>query len=253
MDGTLYKGENPIEGAREFVSMLKERGIPFRFLTNNSSHPCSFYADRLKRLGFDADPSDVLSSTVATARFITSERTGKKVRVLASPAVGKELSELGVNDCGEDVPDIVLLTFDTTITYDKLNRAYHEIMAGAELVATHPDDVCPTEDAYDVDIGPFIRLFETLCRTEATVIGKPSYRMLAMAALEMGVDPSDVVMVGDRLSTDIRMGELAGTRTILVMSGETDRALLESSDAKPTFIADSVARIFPEIIDRGLL
>jgi len=254
MDGTLYKGENPIPGAREFVSMLRERGIPFRFLTNNSSHPCSFFADRLKRLGFEVDDRDVLSSTVATARFILSERKGARVYIIATPEVTAELESLGVKGCSsEEVPDIVLLTFDTTVDYVKLNTGYHYLMAGAELVATHPDDVCPTETAFDVDIGPFIRLFESLTGKSATVIGKPSRRMLEMAAREMGVSPSDVVMVGDRLSTDIRMGELAGTRTVLVMSGETDEALFASSGIRPTFKEESVASIFPNIIDRGLL
>ena len=253
MDGTLYKGENPIPGAREFISELTRRGIPFRFLTNNSSHPCSFFADRLRRLGFDANPADVLSSTVATARFLRSERKGRNVHVIASPEVTAELESLGVTDCGDAKPDVVLLTFDTSIDYAKINTGYHHLLDGAELVATHPDDVCPTETSYDVDIGPFIRLYESLAKVEATVIGKPSRRMLEMAAMEMGVNPSDVVMVGDRLSTDIRMGELAGTRTVLVMSGETDEELFRKSDVKPTFVADSVASILPELVDRGLL
>ena len=253
MDGTLYKGENPIPGAREFVSELRRRGIPFRFLTNNSSHPCSFFADRLRRLGFDAEPGNVLSSTVATARFIRSERTGRNVHVIASPPVAAELASLGVVDCGCLKPDIVLLTFDTSIDYGKINTGYHHLLEGAELIATHPDDVCPTETSYDVDIGPFIRLYESLAKVNATVIGKPSRRMLEMAAAEMGVRPEDVVMVGDRLSTDIRMGELAGTKTVLVLSGETDEELLRKSDVKPTFVAGSVADILSEIVDRGLL
>ena len=253
MDGTLYKGEDPIPGAKEFVSELRRRGIPFRFLTNNSSHPCSFYADRLRRMGFEAEDSDVLSSTVATARFLKAERKGAKVHVIATPQVAAELDGLGIPHYDGADPDIVLLSFDTTIDYAKINAGYHHILKGAELVATHPDDVCPTEDSYDVDIGPFIRLYESLCGIEATVIGKPSRRMLEMAAMEMGISPSDVVMVGDRLSTDIRMGELAGTKTILVMSGETDEALFARSDSKPTFKTASVATIFPEIIDKGLL
>ena len=104
-----------------------------------------------------------------------------------------------------------------------------------------------------MDIGPFIRLYESLAGITPTVIGKPSRRMLEMCAAELSVRPEDIVMVGDRLSTDIRMGNLAGTRTILVMSGETDAALLARSDVEPTFQADSVADIFPGIVDRGLI
>lgn len=235
------------------MAELKKRGIPYRYLTNNSSHPCSFFAARLRRLGFDEDGSNVLSSTVATARYILSERAGRRVFVIATPEVSDELKSLGVNIVSDGPADIVLLTFDTTVDYGKLNRGYHLLTEGAELIATHPDNLCPTESAFDVDIGPFIRLFESITGVTATVIGKPSYRMLEMAAAEMGIDPSDVVMVGDRLSTDIRMGADAGTRTVLVLSGETDAAMLESSAVKPSFVEDSVAGIIPDLIDRGIL
>ena len=151
-------------------------------------------------------------------------------------------------DIVEDDPDIVVLTFDTTITYEKINKAFHFLKKGAELIATHPDDLCPTEDFYDIDIGPFIRMFEQMCQTTATVIGKPNRLMLEMAAREMGVDPSDTVMVGDRLYTDIAMAARAGTQSILVLSGETDMAMLEGSDIRPTVTLGSVADI-PDLVE----
>lgn len=253
MDGTVYHGERPIPGAREFISCLKAEGIPFRFITNNSSHPKKFYADRLRRMGFEITEDHVLTSTIATIRFIKENRAGKSVYVLATPDVTEEIRSAGIPRPKEgEVPDIVLLTFDTTIGYDGLNDAYHYIQKGAELIATHPDDVCPTEDGYDVDIGPFIRLFESLTGNKATVVGKPNRLMLDMAALEMGVEPDRVVMVGDRLSTDIRMAVDANIASILVLSGETDEALLKASGIRPTFVEGSVADIVPEEIVRTL-
>lgn len=242
MDGTVYLGEQPIPGAKEFINSLNRAGVPFRFITNNSSHPRSFYADRLSRMGFDVKSEQILTSAVATASFLNAHRNGKRVFAIATPEVSKELSELGVDlvDSSEN-PDIVLLTFDTTIDYRKLNHGYHCLRAGAELVATHPDDLCPTETGYDVDIGPFIRLYESMTGCKATVVGKPNRLMLDMAALEMGVTPDSVIMVGDRLTTDIRMASDAGIRSILVLSGETDLSLLNDSSIKPTFVADSVA------------
>lgn len=244
MDGTVYLGERPIPGAKEFIDSLCKAGIPFRFITNNSSHPRGFYADRLVRMGFDVKPEQVLTSAVATAAFLKGRRKGKRVYIIATPEVSQEFADQGVDLVGPDEdPDIVLLTFDTTIDYKKLNSGYHCLRAGAELIATHPDDVCPTETGYDVDIGPFIRLYESLTGNKATVIGKPNRLMLDMAALDMGVSSDSVIMVGDRLSTDIRMAMDAGIRSILVLSGETDLALLERSDVKPTYVKDSVADI----------
>ncbi len=249
MDGTIYKGGNPIPGAREFVSFLRSEGIPFVFLTNNSSQARAFYSEKLRRLGFDATVDDVLTSTTATIRFLISERFGKRVYPLATPDVVGELEEAGIDLVDED-PDIVLLTFDTTITYGKINDAFHFLRKGAELIATHPDDLCPTEDFYDIDIGPFIRMFEQMCQTTATVIGKPNRLMLAMAAREMGVAPEDTVMVGDRLYTDIAMAADAGTQSILVLSGETDAGMLSESRIRPTVAVPSVADI-PDMILRS--
>ena len=92
-------------------------------------------------------------------------------------------------------------------------------------------------------------MFESMTGREATVVGKPNRLMLEMAAAEMGVGPEDVVMVGDRLSTDIRMAADAGTRSILVLSGETDLELLRRSDIRPTFVTGSVADILTEFVD----
>ncbi|MGN0098367.1 MAG: HAD-IIA family hydrolase [Candidatus Methanomethylophilaceae archaeon] len=242
MDGTVYKGGNLIPGAIEFIDTLKERGIPFVFLTNNSSRARDYYYQKLVRMGFHVDIGNVLTSAIATTRFVLSERAGKKVYPVASPDVVEEMRAAGVNIVDTD-PDIVLLTFDKTITYEKINNAYRFLVKGAELIATHPDDLCPTEDAYDIDIGPFIRMFEQMCDTHATVVGKPNGLMLDMAAREMGVDPMETVMVGDRLYTDIEMAVRAGTASILVLTGETSEDDLKMSDIRPTHVLASVAEI----------
>lgn len=242
MDGTVYKGGNLIPGATDFIAALKDKGIPFVFLTNNSSGPRVRYYDKLIRMGFDVGPENVLTSMTATIRFLLSQRPGKSVYPVSSPEVRAEMDEAGVTLVDED-PDIVVLTFDRTITYEKINRAYQAVRDGAELIATHPDDLCPTEDSYDIDIGPFIRMFEQMCDTKAIVIGKPNRLMLEMAAAEMGVDPEDTVMVGDRLYTDIEMAISAGTASILVLTGETSIEDLRASGKSPTHVLDSVADI----------
>ena len=249
MDGTVYKGGDPIPGAKEFISFLKEQGIPFTFLTNNSAHGRSFYLQKLTRLGFDVGIDNILTSTIATIRYLLSERPGRTVYPVAVPEVVDEMRAAGVPLVEKD-PDIVVLTFDTTITYEKINDAFHFLRSGAELIATHPDDLCPTEDSYDIDIGPFIRMFEQMCQTTATVIGKPNGLMLEMASRELGVPPEDTVMVGDRLYTDIEMAVRAGTQSILVLSGETDMSMVEGWGKRPTAIVDSVADI-PGMIIRG--
>lgn len=242
MDGTVYRGNEVIEGAVEFIGRLNNAKIPYAFITNNSSHTRNFYSDRLKDMGFSVTEDEIITSVTATAKYLSIQHPEARVFLLASPDVREELMSYGINITDED-PDTVLLTFDRTITYHRLNLAYHLIVKGAELIATHPDDLCPTEDAYDIDIGPFIRLFESLTGTKATVIGKPNSLMLEMAADVMNVDPERTMMVGDRLYTDIKMAQDAGIRSILVLSGETSKADLKDSTVQPTFVVPSVADI----------
>lgn len=242
MDGTVYLGDNPIEGAADFIQRLNDAEIPYAFITNNSSNTCNFYFQRLKRLGFPVEENSIITSAVAAVEFITKRRKGSKVYALASPEVEKEMISRGLNITDKN-PDIVLLTFDRTLTYEKLNKAYHFISDGAEFIATHPDIFCPTEKGYDVDIGPFITLLESLTDTNAEIIGKPMPLMLEMASDLLRIDSDKAVMIGDRMYTDIKMAEDANIRSILVLSGETSKEHLCDSKIKFTEVVDSVADI----------
>jgi Predicted sugar phosphatases of the HAD superfamily len=241
LDGTIYKGGQPIDGAKEFISFLKKDNIPFVFLTNNSSSSRSYYVEKLNKMGFSIALENVLTSTTATLRYIRTAYPDKTVYPLGTEQFVKEVKESKI--VISDDPDIVLLAFDKTITYEKINDAYHHILNGAKLIATHPDDLCPTESGYDVDIGPFIRLFESMTGTKAEVIGKPNRKMIEMAALEMNADPAKLIMVGDRLYTDMRMAFDSGIRSILVYSGETRPEDLKDSDITVTYSVNSVADI----------
>lgn len=246
MDGTVYKGMDVIPGAREFVSQLNERSIPFVFVTNNSSKGRRYYYEKLIKLGFDVKLENILTSGIATLRFLQDGRPGKTVYPLGTESYVNEVKEFGIPiDCKD--PDIVLLSFDTSITYEKINTAYQFLMNGAEFVATHPDDVCPTEKGYDVDIGPFIMMFEHLTKKKALVIGKPNRLLLDMAAAEMDIDADEIAMIGDRLYTDIRMAADNGITSALVLTGETSVGDLEGSEVKPTYVLDSVSDVISKL------
>jgi len=243
MDGTVYKGGEVIKGAPEFIERLKKKGIPFVFLTNNSASGRKHYLNKLKGMGFNVTIDNILTSATATFRYINKHRKNASVYPVGTHKFVEEAKEAGIRITDGD-PDIVLLAFDTSITYEKMNKAYNFIKNGAEFIATHPDDLCPTEDGYDIDIGPFIRFFETMTGVSATVIGKPNELMIEMAAENMNVRKEGSVMIGDRLYTDIKMAADNNIRSILVFSGETKEEDLENSDIKPTMTAGSVDELF---------
>ncbi|MCL2143075.1 MAG: HAD-IIA family hydrolase [Methanomassiliicoccaceae archaeon] len=239
MDGTVYKGDDVIPGAPEFVERLMSRKIPFVFLTNNSSSDRRHYYDKLKKMGFSVSIENILTSTTATIQYLKKYHDGKKVYPLGTEKFTEEIKDAGIRMSKDDA-DIVLLAFDTSITYEKINHAYRLLKKGAEFVATHPDDLCPTENGYDVDIGPFIRFFESMTGTKATVIGKPNVLMVRMAAERMNVPAEGMVMVGDRLYTDIKMASDAGIRSIMVLTGEAKETDIKDSGVRPTLIVSSV-------------
>jgi len=242
MDGTVYKGNDVIKGAPEFIERLKKSKTPFVFLTNNSSSYREYYLNKLLRMGFDVTIDDILTSTTATIGYLMKHHSGKKVYPVGTPKFIEEIENAGIPINDKD-PDIVLLAFDTTITYEKINNAYQFIKKGAIFIATHPDDLCPTENGYDVDIGPFIRLLESMTGTEAIVIGKPNPLMAKTAAEKMNVPLKGTVMIGDRIYTDMKMASDSGIRSILVLSGEAKEDDVNGMKTRPTMIVNSVDEI----------
>ncbi len=250
MDGTVYKGMVPIPGAKEFISSLKENGIPFMFVTNNSSKGRKQYYEKLKTMGFDIGIGNVLTSGTAALRFLKDERKGKKVYVIGTESYLEDVKEYGI-ELDDNDPDIVLLSFDRELTYEKINKGYMFIKNGAEYIATHPDDLCPTEDDYDVDIGAFIAMYSYLLHKEPLIIGKPNRLLLDMAASEMGIPADSIAMVGDRLYTDMKMAYDNGLDSILVLTGETSSDDLKDSEIRPTYVLDSVADIMSAVFGKG--
>jgi HAD superfamily hydrolase (TIGR01450 family) len=242
MDGTVYKGNDVIKGAPEFIERLKQKKIPFVFLTNNSASDCKHYFSKLTKMGFKISMDNILTSTTATITYIQRHRSGRTVYPLGTSKFIEEIRDAGIR-IDNNNPDIVLLAFDTSITYEKINNAYQFLKKGSELIATHPDDLCPTENGYDVDIGPFIRFFESMTGVKSTVIGKPNELMVEMAAERMNVPLKNLVMIGDRVYTAMKMASDAGIRSIMVLTGEAKRSDPARYGIHPTEIVDSVDNI----------
>lgn len=246
MDGTLCRGEEIIPGAREFISKLVEKNIPFVILTNNSSVSTDNYVKKFRGMGFDVTKDHVLTATTATMEYLKTEYPGKTVFPLGTPEFVEEL--LGNNiKVVDSAPDVVLLAYDKTITFDKINKAYHFLAAGATFVATHPDKYCLSKDGLDVDIEPFIRLLEYVSEKKATIVGKPKTLMGKMAARKLNVNIENLAMIGDRLYTDMEMAIHGDMISILVLSGETTKKKLETFEEKDRidYVIGSVDELTP--------
>jgi len=242
LDGTSYLGEKLLPGAFELLNLLVERNLDYLFLTNNSSKHAGQYVEKLSRLNVKVGKEHILTSGEATTIYLQKEMPNAKVLIMGTRALEEEFENSGFG-LVEDEPDVVVLGFDTTLTYKKLWKICDFIRDGYPYIATHPDINCPTETGFMPDIGSFIALIESSTgRKPDVVIGKPNDHMIEAVLERTGHEKDEIAMIGDRLYTDMAMGR-TGIKTILVLSGETKKSDLELSEIRPAIIVEDLRGI----------
>ena len=240
LDGTIYLGDRVFSGTKELLHLLREQDKNFLFLTNNSSKSVNEYVEKLGRLGIDVKPSNILISSEVTADYIKSLDSGNRVFLLGTDGFKKELGKRGLEIVEAD-PDYVVLGLDTGLTYKKLMKASLFIHHGAKFIISHSDKICPSKAGPLIDCGSLSAAITNATGVDPKVLGKPHREMVETALKRLGAKADDTAMVGDRLYTDIKMGKDFGLTTILVLTGETTKEMLEESSLKPDFIFDSIA------------
>ena len=233
MDGTFYLGGQLIDGSLDFIRKVVDSGRDFMFLTNNSSHNAEFYVKKLAGMGLSIDRRRVMTSGEATCEKLHELYPGKRAFVLGNEFLKAEFAEAGI-PVDEAHPDIVVIGFDTSLTYAKMQAVCDFVRAGLPYVATHPDFNCPTETGFMPDIGAIMAFIEASTgRRPDLIVGKPHTGIVEAVLRRTGLSVGELAMVGDRLYTDIETGLRSGMLSILVMSGETTEEMLAASGTKP--------------------
>ncbi len=243
MDGTFYLGDHLLEGALRFIDLLQAQKKEFLFLTNNSSKHRRQYAEKISRLGLPIGEEAVLTSGEATALYLREQKPGARIFLVGTPSLEEEFRHHGFQLVEQD-PQFVVLGFDTTLTYQKLWTLCDFVRAGVPYIATHPDFNCPTETGYMPDVGAMIAFVNASTgRLPDLVVGKPNRLIVEAAAVKMKLKVEQLAMIGDRLYTDIALGESSGITTILVLSGEARLEDLRDSPFKPDYIFENLAGV----------
>lgn len=250
MDGTVSLGEQALPGTAAFFAWVAENGADYIFLTNNSSHSASHYIKRLNSLGIPASRKHVLTSTDALGTLINQigpvDRPAD-VYAVGTPDFVSDLEAAGLNVIsGRGLkPDFVLLGFDTTLTFEKLDFACDYIRRGVPYYAANPDRVCPLADGRVLpDCGALIAFMETCTgRKPRRIIGKPDTAMAEMVIAERGYQHQELAMVGDRLYTDIAFARNAGITGIAVLSGETTREEIVMDHNRPDLVFEDIGEL----------
>jgi len=245
LDGTIYMGDDLIPGAKEFLDYLRNKGIYFYFLSNNSSRSKADYVKKLSALGIYTGEEGIILSTDGVIAFLL-EIDVRDIYVVGTKSMKEMFIEAGFHVESSN-PRFVILGFDTELTYEKLKTAALFIQNGVELIATHPDLVCPTPEGFIPDTGAMLALFEKATNKKPfKIFGKPNPEMITHILKKYNVSPENVVMIGDRIYTDMELARRVPCDSILVLSGETKKEDLASIEEHPTLVVDSIADLIPQ-------
>ena len=249
MDGVLYRGPELIPGAAGFIRQLRQRGMPFRLLTNNSQRTRRDVVAKLARLGIDVDDENVFTSAMATARFLAKQKPGGTAFVIGEGGLLTALHENGYAVVDHD-PDYVVVGEGRTFNLELVERAVHMVSNGAKLIATNLDPNCPIEKGIRPGCGAMAAMLEIATGTKAFSVGKPSPVMMRDARKELGLTTDETTMIGDTMETDILGGAQLGFHTVLVLSGGTRPDDWPRYAYRPDVVVESLAE-FAELLDKS--
>lgn len=243
MDGTIYLGNELFPFTKDFLKKVEETGREYYFFTNNSSKSQQAYIEKLDKLGIPIQKDQMMISSHVIIKYLKDHYDGKSIYVVGTPSLIQEFQYFDMNLVEED-PDIVVLGFDTTLTYEKLEKACHYIRNGCVYFGINPDWNCPMEGGKFIpDCGSMAKLIEASTGKFPDFFGKPSKYTLNYIIQETGYQPEEIAIVGDRLYTDIAVADQSDVTSILVLSGESTRKDVEASDVKPDVILEDLSEI----------
>mgnify|MGYP004656180385 FL=1 len=241
LDGTVYLGDKLIGNVTQTLAHLRAAGKKLVYLTNNSSRSDAEYEKKLVGRGIFDKADDVYSSGRATIEYLNANHAGKKIFLVATDAGRKDFEDSGVILTDEFSAEIAVLAYDVTLDFKKIRAFDVALKRGAYYVATHPDLVCPMEGFSMPDVGSFIQMFKTSSgRTPDVIIGKPNDGMGKAVVSRYNVSPDEVLMVGDRLSTDMAFAVNSDFNSLLVLSGETDGEMYFKSGMNLSLVFNDV-------------
>ena len=251
VDGTLIRGSEPIPGAIGAVSRLRDAGLPIAFISNNPIRTREAYRDRLVRHGFSLDPDELITAGTVTAEHLAREHAdehsnSEQLYVIGEGGLRDQLREAGLElTDDQDRADVLVASIDREFDYRTLTRALWTLSdPDVRFIGTDPDRTIPTENREVPGSGAIINAIAGVTDREPdAIMGKPAPTAVEAIERTLRVDAADCLIVGDRLDTDIVMGERAGMTTALVRTGVTDERTLDASDIAPDHVLDSIAGI----------
>jgi 4-nitrophenyl phosphatase len=246
IDGTLVRGNSPLPGLVEFFDFLNHNRVEYRIASNNSTRTPAAYYEKLTGFGADLTLENILTSSTVAARYLSEHYLGCTIYVVGQEGIHSALEQAGftILTNARQTADVVVVGGDNTLTYEKLKNAALHLQRGAHFIGTNPDLLVPTEEGLAPECGTILAALEAATGKQAVIMGKPYRFMFELGLKQMGCQPREAAIIGDRLETDITGGAKAGMKTILVETGiDNPRSILEKG-IQP----DLVVKDLPDLI-----
>lgn len=256
MDGVLWHGDQPMPGLTDFFQTLRDRQIRFILATNNARLTQDQYVSKLAQMGVDVSPSEILTSSMATALYLTEHANPAETRVFVigeegarQPLIDRGFTLTGLYELNDDKDnpnmgaDIVVCGMDKTLSWDKLATATLNIRAGAKFIGTNADTTLPTERGLTHGNGAILAALEAATGVSPTIIGKPEPIIYQQALALLNVDPAQTIAIGDRLETDILGAVRTGIRSLMVLSGVSSEDDFKATDYRPTWVMPDIRAV----------
>ena len=234
LDGTMYRGNEPIEAAAAFVDKLNKKDIPYLFLTNNSTSTPAAVSEKLNQMNIKSTPEHVFTSSLATAKYIKHKKVDAHCFVVGETGLPDALEGEGLTVSDENC-DYVVVGLDRAITYEKLAKACLAVRKGAEFISTNSDIAIPTERGLLPGNGALTSVITVSTGKQPTFIGKPETIIMDEALNVLGLSKQETLMVGDNYHTDILAGIHSGVDTLMVFTGVTPYEDYPTLVEKPTY------------------
>ena len=240
MDGTLYFKGEPCPGAIETVNYLRQENYQLRFLTNTTAKTPKMLHAQMQALGFDIYEDEIFNATYACLQYLRSQPKNR-CHFMVDGAVKAFFKEIPTDD---DAPDFVVVgDYGEEFDFHALNHAFRLLMNGAELVALQKNLYWFSSEGMFLDCGAFVTLLEAAAGKTAKVMGKPSETFFKIALESLQRSPSEAIVVGDDITSDIVGAERMEMRSILVRTGKFKPNQLENPIAKPTWVLNSISAL----------
>ena len=250
LDGVIWVGKKPIPEAVDVVKKLRTQGKRVLFVTNNSTRSRKDYKKRLRDLGLEVSIDEIMNSGYATALLLKERYGGGRTYVVGEKGLIEELEGQGLHvitrkECWEGGADFVVVGMDRSFDYWKIATAMRAIREGALFIATNADKTFPSEEGLLPGAGTMVAAISTASGKEPDiVVGKPNVYIFEMALKKMDLRKEEVLVIGDRIDTDIEGARRAGIKSLLILTGVTGREEVEKSDIKPDFVLNSMKELF---------